>query len=202
MSPRSEAVPAEADARPQLDSVDGLAQLSFVIMGMLERRAAEHDLSVPATRLLGVLRDREPTMQELARLLELDKSSVTGLVDRAERRGLVARAPSTADKRAVLVRLTDEGRSLVSAAAECFAADVTAMLGHLAPRDRATLSRLISRLLVAHAAGHGIDLFAGTRDAPGTRGPSRPNLSPSFRRASAAADDVRTNGSKAIGIML
>jgi DNA-binding MarR family transcriptional regulator len=44
------------------------------------------DLSIPATRLLGVLRDREPTMLELAQLLELDKSSVTGLVDRAERR--------------------------------------------------------------------------------------------------------------------
>jgi DNA-binding MarR family transcriptional regulator len=183
MSSRMEAAPAEADARPQLDPVDGLAQLSFVIMGLLERRAAEHDLSVPATRLLGVLRDREPTMQQLARLLELDKSSVTGLVDRAERRGLVARAPSPSDKRAVLVRLTDEGRSLVSAAAGLFTADVTAMLDLLPPRDRATLARLVSRLLVAHAAGHGIDLFAGTGDAPGTRGPSQPKLSAPFRRA-------------------
>src|SRR6185437_3757854 len=101
--------------QPELGPVDGLAQLSFVIMGMLERRAAEHELSIPATRLLGVLRDHEPTMQELARLLDLDKSSVTGLVDRAERRGLVARAPSPVDRRATLVRLTDEGRALVSA---------------------------------------------------------------------------------------
>jgi MarR family transcriptional regulator, lower aerobic nicotinate degradation pathway regulator len=152
--------PPAAAAPPQLDAVDGLAQLSFAVTGMLERRAAEHDLSVPATRLLGVLRDREPTMQELARLLDLDKSSVTGLVDRAERRGLVARAPSPADKRAVLVRLTDDGRALVSAAAARFAADVTAMLGHLGAKDRAALTRLVSRLLVAHAAGQGIDLFA------------------------------------------
>ncbi len=97
--------------------------------------------------------------------MTLDKSSVTGLVDRAERRGLVARVPSPADRRAVLVRLTDEGRSLVSAAAGLFAADVTAMLGHLAARDRAALARLVSRLLVAHAAGQGIDLFA-TVDPP------------------------------------
>ena len=34
-------------------------------------------------------------MNELARLLDLDKSSVTGLVDRAERRGLVARSLDT-----------------------------------------------------------------------------------------------------------
>jgi MarR family transcriptional regulator, lower aerobic nicotinate degradation pathway regulator len=146
--------------RPELDPVDGLTQLSFVITGLLERRAAEHDLSIAATRLLGVLRDREPTMQQLARFLDLDKSSVTGLVDRAERRGLVVRAPSPVDRRAVLVRLTDEGRSVVEAAAGLFATDVTAMLGRLAPGDRAALSRLVSSLLVAHAAGHGIDLFA------------------------------------------
>lgn len=148
--------------QPELDPVDGLAQLSFVITGMLERRAAEHELSVPATRLLGVLRDREPTMQELARFLDLDKSSVTGLVDRAERRGLVARAPSPTDRRAVRVRLTGQGRALVSAAAELFTADVTALLGQLGPRDRAALSGLVSRLLVSHATARGIDLFATT----------------------------------------
>jgi len=162
--------PDPPSALRQLGPVDGLAQLSFVIMGLLERRAAEHDLSIPATRLLGVLRDREPTMNELARLLDLDKSSVTGLVDRAERRGLVERVPSPADRRAVLVRLTAGGRSLVSAAALLFAADVTDLLGRLAPRDRAALSRLVSRLLVAHAADHGVDLFAtigeGARSGP------------------------------------
>ena len=149
-------------AREQLSPVDGLAQLSFVIQGMLERRAAEHDLSVIQTRLLGILRDRRPTMNELARFLGLDKSSVTGLVDRAERRGLVARVPSTTDRRAVLAVLTDDGRSLVSQAAARFEADVSALLSRLPPRERETLSRIISRLLVAHAADHGIDLFATT----------------------------------------
>jgi len=147
-------------AREQLSPVDAMAQLSFVIQGMLERRAAERDLSVIQTRLLGILRDRTPTMNELARFLGLDKSSVTGLVDRAERRGLVARVPSTTDRRAVLVSLTEDGRSLVSAAADRFETDVSALLSRLPPRDRETLGRIVSRLLVAHAADQGIDLFA------------------------------------------
>src|SRR5579871_2867941 len=92
---------------PELDPVDGLAQLAFLVTGLIEGRAAEHDLSLTATRLLGVLRDREPTMNELARLLQLDKSSVTGLVDRAERRGLVTRRPSARDRRSMTVTLTD-----------------------------------------------------------------------------------------------
>ncbi len=158
MAPESEG-PATAHGR--LNIVDALAQLAFVIHGMLELRAAEHDLSITQARLLGVLRDRTPTMNELARLLGLDKSSTSGLVDRAARRGLVVRIPSAEDKRAVLVSLTDQGRSLVSRAAASFGTELSAMLDLLPPSDRDALSAIVSRLLVAYAAGHEVDLLAG-----------------------------------------
>lgn len=154
---------APAAAPPQLSSVDALAQLSFVVHGALEQRAAQNDVSIAQTRLLGVLRDRTPTMNELAKLLGLDKSSVTGLVDRAERRGLVARAQSTGDRRSVLVQLTSHGRSLVAQVARQFEADVAGLLDCLAPADRDTLSALVSHVLTAHAAAHGVDLFATDR---------------------------------------
>jgi MarR family transcriptional regulator, lower aerobic nicotinate degradation pathway regulator len=145
-----------------LSAVDGLAQLSFLVQGLLDRRAAERDLSLIQMRLLGVLRDREPTMNELAKLLGLDKSSVTGLVDRAERRGLVVRVPSTTDRRSVLVSLTTEGRALAAEGARLFEADVSEMLERLPRTDRDALTRLISRLLTTHAEAHGVDLFATT----------------------------------------
>jgi MarR family transcriptional regulator, lower aerobic nicotinate degradation pathway regulator len=154
--------PVQPAADEALSPADGLAQLAFLIYGLLERRARERDLSIIQMRLLGVLRDRMPTMNELARILDLDKSSVTGLIDRAQRRGLVVRVPSTTDRRAVLVGLTDHGRSLVSAGAARFEADTSQLLELLAPADRGALSRLVSRLLVAHAADQGIDLFATT----------------------------------------
>jgi len=152
--------PAASDPGRRLSTVDGLAQLSFLIQRTLERRAAEHDLSLIQTRLLGVLRDRQPTMNELARLLDLDKSSVTGLVDRAQRRGLVVRVPSTEDRRSFTVSLTSEGRSLITRAAAGFEADVAAMLEFLPLADQEALSALISQVLVSYAAGHGVDLFA------------------------------------------
>ena len=137
--------PARASRPPAghetLSPADGLAQLSFLIHGILERRAREHDLSVIQIRLLGVLRDRMPTMNELARLLDLDKSSVTGLIDRAQRRGLVERVPSTTDRRAVLVRLTNHGRSLASAGEARFEADTSLLLELLAPADSEALGR-------------------------------------------------------------
>ena len=143
----------------QLDTVDALAQLTFTVQGLLDRRAGEHGVSVVLTRLLGVLRDRTPGMNELATLLGLDKSSVTGLVDRAERRGLVRRAPSSADRRAVLVELTAEGGRLVDQVATTFAADVSALLAGLDRGEQDSLTEILSRVLVAHAAARGIDLF-------------------------------------------
>jgi DNA-binding MarR family transcriptional regulator len=145
--------------RRALSIVDGLAQLTFLVHGALERRAADHDLSMVQLRLLGILRDREPSMNQLARLLGLDKSSVTGLVDRAERRGLVARRPSARDRRSMTVTLTDAGRSLVGAASAEFESDIAAIVGHLPARDRAALAAVVSRLLVAHASAAGVDLF-------------------------------------------
>jgi DNA-binding MarR family transcriptional regulator len=151
--------PRPADPDQQLNSVDALAQLSFLTLGLLERRAGEHGVSIIQTRLLGVLRDRTPTMNELATLLGLDKSSATGLVDRAERRDLVRRVASSADRRVVLVELTDAGRALVSEVSLGFAADVAILLGRLSLPDRASLVRLVSRLVVADAQANGVDLF-------------------------------------------
>jgi MarR family transcriptional regulator, lower aerobic nicotinate degradation pathway regulator len=156
-----------AQAGAQISATDGMAQLAFLVHGLLTDRAAGQGLSVIQARLLGVLRDRTPTMHELARLLGLDKSSITGLVDRAERRGLVTRVASTRDRRSTQVALTSAGRSLVSAAAAGFDADVTALLAALPGAQRDQLARIVSRLLVAHAAAHGVDLFAGLHTEPG-----------------------------------
>lgn len=147
---------------PELDAVDALAQVSFLVQETLERHAGEHGVSLIQTRLLGILRDRTPTINELAQLLGLDKSSTSGLVDRAQRRGFVRRVPSQLDRRSVRVRLTDEGRELVQEVSGRFADDVAALLEPLRPEDRVRLTRDLSQLVVAHAATHGLDLSAGT----------------------------------------
>lgn len=92
--------------------MDALAQLSFAVHAALGSVAASHDLSVTQLRLLGILRDREPGMLEIAHALNLEKSSVTGLIDRAQRRGLVERLEARHDGRAVHVRLTSLGHQI------------------------------------------------------------------------------------------
>jgi DNA-binding MarR family transcriptional regulator len=135
----------------QLSAVDALAQLSFLVYGALAEVAGERELSVVQTRLLGVLRDREPTMQELGRFLGLDKSSVSGLVDRAARRGLVRRVPSTDDRRAVRVSLTDAGRALGGEVALAFGSRIDAYVGGLPTMERDQLTRLATRVVADDA---------------------------------------------------
>ena len=128
--------------------VDAVVQLSFAVHEVLGRLAAEHDLSLTQVRLLGVLRDREPAMLELARLLHLEKSSASGLVDRAERRGLVVRLRGVGtDARAVHVRLAPAGHELARTFAAALEERLPVLLEPLGAREREALARLAGRVV-------------------------------------------------------
>lgn len=142
-----------------LDLVDALAQLSFLVHNVLGEVAAGHDLSIVQTRLLGILRDREPTMNELARHLRLDKSSVTGLVSRAQDRGLVTRTVSTSDRRSVLVSMTAIGRKLAKRVEVDFVARIEALTTVLSETDRTRLSLLCTQILSADAESRSLHLW-------------------------------------------
>jgi MarR family transcriptional regulator, lower aerobic nicotinate degradation pathway regulator len=143
----------------ELGLVDGLAQLSFAVQGALGRIAATYDVSVVQARLLGILRDRRPTIKELAGLLQLDKSSVTGLVDRAEERGFVRRNPSLIDGRSVQVSITSTGRHLIDEATAAFESEIGGLVADLTPAQRSELSKTATAIVAAHARRCGIDIF-------------------------------------------
>jgi DNA-binding MarR family transcriptional regulator len=119
------------------------------------RIAATHELSLIQVRLLGILRDREPGMLELARHLELEKSSLSGLIDRAEARGLVERLASREDRRATTVRMTARGKQLSRAVEAEVETDVSALLGELPDKDRERLQAIVTRVVAA--AGNMLD---------------------------------------------
>jgi DNA-binding MarR family transcriptional regulator len=53
-------------------------------------------------------------MGRLADALDVSQASATGIVDRMEQRGLIARQRDAEDRRVTRVALTDEGRALIS----------------------------------------------------------------------------------------
>jgi DNA-binding MarR family transcriptional regulator len=153
----------QAGGPDDLGIVDGLVQLSALIQAVLAGVAGRLGLSVLQARLIGVLRDREPTMAELGRLLDLDKSSITGLIDRAVHRGLVRRVAVPEDGRSFRVVLTDEGLELAKALTVEVTSQIGALTADLSETNRHRLSLLASGIVNGNAARHGIDLSATSR---------------------------------------
>jgi DNA-binding MarR family transcriptional regulator len=139
---------AHPDRDPaSLEVMDSLVQASFTVIALLSRAAAEHDLSLTQLRVLAILRDRQPTMAGLATHLGLERSSVSGLIDRAVRRGLVRRDTSNEDGRAIRVSLTPDGQRLASLLTEEIGDLIMPMTRSLSQADQTRLGILLSKML-------------------------------------------------------
>ena len=127
--------------------LEALVPVAFRTMAVLNRIGAENDLSLTLLRVLGILRDRRPRMAELADYLGLEKQTMSGMIARAEKRGLVARAQSLADARATHVFLTEAGAELVERLRDETRAALAPLTERLSPADRQALEELLGRML-------------------------------------------------------
>jgi DNA-binding MarR family transcriptional regulator len=129
--------------------VDALAQSAFVVMGVLTRIAAEHEMSLTQLRVLGILRDRRPRMAELADYLGLDRSTMSGLVDRAERRGLLGREKNPDDRRATDVFMTAAGLAAAERLHGLVRQALAPYTGRLDGEEIRALTRLLDKMTSA-----------------------------------------------------
>lgn len=134
---------------PDDDLRDALVQISFAMMAALTEVAAEHELSLTQLRVLGILRDREPTMADLATFTGLERSTVSGLIDRAVQRGLVVRIADPHDGRSVRVSLTKQARALVPMATAAIGDRIRPLIGQLSTGEQKRLTELLTKALGA-----------------------------------------------------
>jgi DNA-binding MarR family transcriptional regulator len=154
-----------ADKPGTTNLTDALVELSFLLQAKLAHLAGERELSLTQVRLLGILRDREPGIVELAEALGLDKSSVSGLVDRAQRRGLVERAPSNStDGRTIRVLLTAQGWRAAHEFAEQVSRELEDLLKDLSPTQRERFAAQAAQIVAASGVSASLE-------------PPRPSLS-------------------------
>ena len=93
---------------------------------------------------LGMEGDLGPT--ELAHRLHMRTGAVTALLDRLEQRGHVARAPHAADRRKVVVHLTDSGRKDAMAHMGPMVAEVMELARRTPAEDREVIGRFLDEL--------------------------------------------------------
>ncbi len=132
----------------QLGLVTALVRATFLIDAVYAQSGRDHGVTPQQGQLLCVLMAKPYGMGELSTTLNLAKSSLTGLVDRTERNGLVRREPDPEDTRAVRVALTPRGGRL----AEEFYADTCRRVDELATSldaaERDVLAGLLGRVVL------------------------------------------------------
>jgi DNA-binding MarR family transcriptional regulator len=121
--------------------------MSFTLMAALTEGAAEHDLSLTQLRVLGILRDREPTMADLATFTGLERSTVSGLIDRAAQRGLVTKSADPHDGRSVRVTLTESARRLAAVITAAVGDRITPLTDQLNAAEQKRLTALLTKAL-------------------------------------------------------
>ncbi len=78
----------------------------------------EYGVSIPQLMCLDYLGEKETfrsTQGNIARYLNLNSSTMSGIIDRLEIKGFVARLPNPDDKRTVYISLTSKGAKLLDA---------------------------------------------------------------------------------------
>lgn len=106
----------------------------------------ETDLTGTQYNVLRILRgagkDGLPCGEIAARMITKDPD-ITRLLDRLQRRGLVARERDSADRRVVVTRIAKEGLALLAELDEPVVATHARLLGHLGPRKLRQLATLL-----------------------------------------------------------
>lgn len=134
-----------------------------------KRLARHYELTGPQLICLReVLRQEIATPTAIARAVSLSQGTVTGILDRLERTGLITRVRSTSDKRRILVELTERGRELVAAAPSPLHEQFSGRLSALHEGEQAMIDWVLTRvvtLLEADAVDAAPMLMTGPADA-------------------------------------
>lgn len=111
---RNEPLLQEPDAKAELDAiVETIVYLYTESRRLTKQAAREVGLTGPQLTVIKLLDTfGDLSLSSLSERIRAQNSTVTGIIDRMEREGLVLRERSTSDRRVVYIRLTPKGRQL------------------------------------------------------------------------------------------
>jgi DNA-binding MarR family transcriptional regulator len=136
------------DIKPEIDAIfEAIVYLSTESRRITKALARRADLTGPQLTVLKMLEGvGDLSLSDLSDRIRAQNSTVTGIIDRMEREGLVVRARSTEDRRVVHIRLTDRGakiaREIVVEPMEIF----RSALESLTPGEMRDLLRILTKI--------------------------------------------------------
>jgi len=115
-----------------------------------------HDYQITGPQLgclLAIKQNGAMTPTRLARSLFLSASTVVGIVDRLEEKGLVARIRSTEDRRQVQICLTEAADKLTESAPSPLQKTLSSSLKNLPPLEQVSITLALDKLVNLMEAG-------------------------------------------------
>jgi DNA-binding MarR family transcriptional regulator len=140
-------------ATPDLVDLPGhyIRRLQQIAVAIFLEETASFGITPVQFAALDTVR-RQPMLDQrtLARSIGFDTSTIAGVVDRLERRGLVARNASAGDRRVRLLSLTAEGEALLDAVLPATLAAQQRILAPLPAGDQARFMEMLKVLVQAN----------------------------------------------------
>lgn len=118
------------------------------VNGLIQDIVREHGLTLATSHVLAIIDSagRPLSPHALSRQLVVSRASVTGLLDALEKRTLIRRRPHPKDRRMLLIELTEEARTVLSAFRPLIHQVELSVMSCLSEREQKQLLRLLSRL--------------------------------------------------------
>ena len=163
MRQRSEERPPKAPKAEIARIIEAVVYLYTEMRRVTKEVARELGLTGPQVSAIKILETfGDISLSELSERMRARNSTITGVVDRMERNGLVARIPSEEDRRVTLIRLTKEGARIGRDVPVDSMQILAGALDSLSGRDRSELRRILLELSAAveeevRRRGHGPD---------------------------------------------
>ncbi|SNB45346.1 MarR family winged helix-turn-helix transcriptional regulator [Geobacter sp. DSM 9736] len=137
--------PAELEVAEILDNIRRVFQ---VVNEQSKKVEKETGLTGPqAWAIMTIARLGPLSLTSLARRMYLHPATVGGILDRLEKRGLVARTRSEEDRRVVEITLTEEGMALVEHSPEVATSTIARGLETLPQQERAEIMHGLEKLV-------------------------------------------------------
>jgi DNA-binding MarR family transcriptional regulator len=110
----------------------------------------EHGVSIPQVLCLSFLKEAknfQATQSEIRNFLNLNASTTSGIIDRLENKGLLARLPRSGDKRKVTIALTSQGDHVLNKIPYLLHDQLSRKLLHLPPDKIKSIEESLEKVI-------------------------------------------------------
>lgn len=129
-----------------------IRRLHQIHVGLFSEACGGLDLTAVQYAMLSVLFSGGGKFDQLSlsKAVGVDRTSGADVIKRLERRGLIAREPSTEDRRAFVVSITEQGKEVVRQVRPMMEAAQDRLVSPLTSRERDTFTRLLRKMIEAN----------------------------------------------------